>query len=215
MPIELRVEPRIQTSPYSCWWACMAMVLQYYGSYYAFPWDYRMEFANQRLTPPSYFPRQRYPNIDQYLDAPEATRAHFIHSQPYEWFYSGVPPLSSSLSLLSDITGFRGLTVRPNFGYWTLAHVELMIRTCGPLLLFGTYAGGRRHAILIIGAIINQAIGVDQIIYIDPANGMAIHQDLAEFNEWVRTFTSEWVFSRLNPVYLPTSNPVQATISLI
>lgn len=215
MPIELRVEGRIQTSPFSCWWACMAMVLNYYGNHYNYPWDYRRYFARPWQTIPSHMPRMRYPDIDEYFETPAEARRRMIYEEPYEWYYFGVPPSQRSLSLLSDITGFRGLDVRLAFGHWTLADVELLLRTCGPLLLFGTYEGGRRHVILITGAISNPAIGEDQIVYIDPAIGIPQQRNLLDFNTWVQTFTSEWTFSGLNPVYLPTSNPVKETISLM
>lgn len=215
MPIELRVEARVQTSPFSCWWACMAMVLQYYGSHYTYPWDYRPAFARPWQTGPSYMPRMRYPNIDQYFETPVATRDRLIHSEPYEWYYSSVPPLQTCLSLLSDITGFRGVPVRRNFGYWTLGDIEQMLSTCGPLLLFGTFEGGRKHVVLITGAIVNTALGEEQVVYIDPAHGMHVNRELQAFNAWVHTFTSEWAFNGLNPVYLPNSSPVREVISLM
>ena len=215
MPLELRVEGRIQTSPFSCWWACMAMVLYYYGDNYNYPWNYRRDFARPWQTPPFYMPRMRYPAIAEYFEMPAAVRTRMIHEPPYEWYDFGVPPSQRCLSLLSDITGFRGLEVRLVFGRWTLADVKQLLTTCGPLLLFGTYEGGRRHVVLITGAIRNPATGEDQIVYIDPAIGIPQQRNLQDFNGWVQTFTSEWTFSGLNPVYLPTSNPVQATISLI
>lgn len=215
MPIELRVEGRVQTSPFSCWWACMAMVLHYYGTHYTYPWEYRRIFARPWNSAPSAMPRMRYPDIDVYFDTPTDRRAPLIHSEPAEWYYSGVPPSQTCLSLLSAITGFRGPDVRLRFGCWTLADVEQLLLTCGPLLLFGTYEGGRRHVILITGAIRNTLLHEDQIVYIDPAMGIPQQQSLQQFNTWVQSFTISWTFNGLNPVYLPTTTPVRETISLI
>jgi len=214
MTIELRVHGRRQLSPMSCWWACMAMVLEYYGRTYAHPWQYRAEFMR-----PVGFNRPDdmvYPSLDDAMryDAElrhwERSPALTPYLQPYEWYDSGLPAARAAFDRLHAITGFRGFDVRPAFGAWTATDVESRLRAHGPFVFFGSW-NGFPHAILTVGLSQGGPEG-PRVVTIDPIRGFASGEDLADFNRRMVRDMSEYNFESLNPMYLPQDRPVRDVV---
>lgn len=212
MTIELLVPGRRQRSRMSCWWACMAMVLEYYGQTYTYPWSYRSQFARPWQQPVLPIPDMRRPSIAQAMrHDPTLRRTHELEfMESYEWFNHGLPRNRRAFELLSQISGFVGFD-RPAFGSWTASDVESRLRRYGPYAFFGFW-NGAPHAIVVVG-IIQQGSNV-QVVTIDPARGFATPQSLANFNQRMGSpGMREFAFNRLNPLYLPQKNPIRATVN--
>jgi hypothetical protein len=209
--IELRVEGRVQATPMSCWWTCMAMVLEYYGRDYQYPWQYRAEFRR----PPSLGTRPdgdfHYPTVDEGLAVDGALRAidHLVYLQPYEWYERGVPADRGAFTALSTITEFRGLPSRPAFGEWTAADVEERLRAHGPFIFLGSW-NGFPHAIVVTGLLTDT--DRPQVVVIDPNLGFAQNWTLDGFNKLMSQRMERYNFDRLNPMYLPQPRQVLGVV---
>lgn len=211
MPIELAVTPQRQTTPMSCWWVCMSMVLSYYGQRYRYPWDFRPEFHRPlgRVSSPV-MPDVRSPTIDEAMSY-DATLRHsgdLAFLQPYEWFDHGLPRNARAFELLSRITGFRGFD-RPAFGRWTANDVESRLRQYGPYIFCGFW-NGFPHAILVTGLLRHE--DDVSVVTIDPNNGFAYSDSLEGFNSKMDERMREFNFNRYNPLYLPQRRAVRAVV---
>lgn len=228
MTIELLVPPRTQRTPMSCWWACLAMILEYYGHHYGTPAEFRIQFQRPLLRPRSPYGRDLvYPSLERWAERDErlallrpdlgdrGVRNRILYSdqelfflQPYEWFSEGLPSSRPAFELLSDITGFRGFANRPAFVHWSAGDIETRLRQHEPYAFFGDW-NGFPHAIVTVG-LIERGEETD-VVTIDPAIGARGQESLASFNRRMGHFRS-LDFSSLNPLYLPQSNPVRETV---
>lgn len=213
MTIELRVPGRVQATQMSCWWTCMAMVLEYYGRDYDLPWQYRSEFRR----PLSFVPRGpdaewHVPSLDEALayDSTLARTGDLIYLAPHEWYERGLPAHRAAFDRLASITEFRGLPSRPAFGEWTAADVESRLRAHGPYVFFGSW-NGFPHAIVIAGLIPGPK--GPQVVTLDPVRGFATQVDLLAFNKLMTQRMAAFNFDDLNPMYLPQENPVRGVIN--
>ncbi len=213
MSIELRVPARQQDSPMSCWWASIAMVLEYYGQRYSHPWEYRSEFRRPWSAPRTGFPVSSSPSILQAM-AHDSTlrRTHeLVTTQPYEWYEHGVPPNPTAMHRLLDISGFERVNPLPATGSWSLPDIEALVRANGPLVFFGMW-NGAPHAVVVTGVHTRR----NHVVYIDPARGFAISVPLLQFNQLMMRFPMrsqrEMQGASLNPFHYPVSNPVRGTI---
>lgn len=213
MTIELRVKARTQTSPMSCWWACMAMVLEYYGHNYILPSQYRESFRRpffRPLSPSLYTADRHYATGNQLQNMPLEQAEGHTYLEPYEWYDHGLPGNRHAFSLLSRITGFQGFS-RPAFGRWTADDFKERLENFGPYVFMGFW-NGFPHAILVIGVVQNASS--TNIISIDPARGFAASESLSAFNARMRSQSMiEYTFNNLNPLYLPQTNPIRGTIN--
>ena len=211
MSIELAVTPQRQTTPMSCWWVCMSMVLHYYGQRHRYPWDFRPEFRRPfgRAASPV-IPDLHMPTIDEAMDHDASLRrsAELMFPQPYEWFDHGLPRNVRAFEMLSRITGFRGFD-RPAFGHWSANDVEPRLRRFGPYIFCGFW-NGFPHAILVTGLLRNE--GDISVVTIDPNNGFAFSDSLDGFNSKMDERMREFNFNSYNPLYLPQSRPVRAVV---
>ena len=209
MSIRLDIQPRRQASPNSCWWACMSMVFSYQGRPITFPWNLSpifgsTGFSGSPMSPSSPFPRQQYPPFlhndrqDTYDDYRNWSRDTILH--PSEWYLRGVPMTRRGLQYLMELTPFAPLPDRPAFGRWTCQEVEDRIRRYGPFIFIGNWNGQGFHAILVIGRERSED-GIDEVIYIDPAMGMAIPVSIEHFNRKMSSISVQ----RGNPIYLPAA----------
>ena len=211
MTIELHVPGRVQTSQMSCWWACMAMILEYYGRDYTYPWHFRGQFATPWNRPDDGFPDRAFDSLDTEMarDPTLASSRASSYLEPYEWYERGLPAHRGAFERLREISGFRGFD-RPAFGHWTAADVESRLRSHGPYVFFGSW-NGFPHAILTVG-LIAHAAGAE-VVTIDPIRGFATPEPLAEFNHRMVNRMSSANFDSLNPMHLPMSEPVRAVIN--
>ncbi len=217
MTIELRVTPRIQTSPMSCWWACMAMTLEYYGQNYLYPWHFKAEFERPWNQPMLPWRRDfHYPSINDAIqhDSSLQRTQELAFMEPYEWYEHGLPRNRRAFEALAAITGFRGFD-RPSFGSWTRDDVESRLREYGPYMFLGFWSGVP-HAILVVGLVENEA-GI-QVVSIDPVRGFATGESLERFNHRMGSpEMREFTFNRLNPLYKPQStsegSPIRGVVS--
>ena len=212
MTIELLVPGRVQTSQMSCWWACMAMILEYYGRDYTYPWHFRGQFGRPWNRPDDGFPDVVHDSFDAAMARgdPELRRsAEMTYLQPYEWYEHGLPANRGAFEQLREISGFRGFD-RPAFGHWTAADVEARLRRHGPYVFFGSW-NGFPHAILTVG-LIERTAGAE-VVTIDPIRGFATQEPLADFNHRMVNRMSSANFDSLNPMHLPMSEPVRAVVS--
>lgn len=195
----------------SCWWACMAMILEYYGRNYTYPWDFRERFARPWNEPVTGRPRVRMPTATEAMRQDDTLRRsqELSFNEPYEWYEYGLPRNRRAFELLSEITGFRGFD-RPAFGAWTAADVENRLRAYGPYLFCGFW-NGFPHAILVMGII--QRGSDTEVVTIDPAVGFATPVGLDDFNRRMDERMREFNFNRLNPMYMPNAEPVRATVN--
>lgn len=223
MTFELRVPGRVQASQLSCWWACMAMVLEYYGRDYLYPWHFHSAFAR-----PWNRPRGLYPDISMHdadrifatrepedLFAPDGSvRGVYeaMYLEPWEWYELGLPPHRGAFDRLSEISGFRGFDERPAFGRWTKEDVESRLRRHGPYVFFGSW-NGFPDALVVIGLIDPGLNGEPDVIRIDPINGDPLPERLSAFNRRMVQNMAGWNFDTLNPMYLPQDDPVRGIIS--
>lgn len=211
MSIELAVTPIRQTTPMSCWWVCMSMVLGYYGQQYRYPWDFRPEFRRPfaRVASPV-MPDLLYPDIDTAMeyDASLHHSSELTFLQPYEWYDHGLPRSARAFEALSSITGFRGFD-RPAFGRWTANDVETRLRRFGPYIFCGFW-NGFPHAILVTGLLRNE--GDISVVTIDPNNGFAFSDSLEGFNSKMDERMREFNFNSFNPLYLPQVQAVRAVV---
>ena len=199
MSLHLRVIPRQQRTTMSCWWASMAMILEYYGERYASPWTFRAEFARPWNLPPSPVPRLHYPSIDRALDADRSLSSRassLMYSEPYEWYYHGLPKNRNAFERLSRITGFRGFDNRPAWGSWTAHHIETFLRRYGPYMFFGQW-NLLPHTIVVIG-VIDEDSSV-QVITIDPAYGNFNSETLTSFNRRMNSIYEFLQLPRFEP----------------
>jgi hypothetical protein len=210
MTIELRVPGRVQTSQMSCWWACMAMILEYYGRDYTYPWHFRSQFTRPWERPPNPFGDVVRGDLDDEMrrDPTLAPARESVFLEPCEWYEHGLPANRSAFERLRDISGFRGFD-RPAFGRWTAADVESRLRQHGPYVFFGSW-NGFPHAILTVG-LIERRSGAE-VVTIDPIRGFATGEDLAEFNHRMVNRMSTANFDSLNPMHLPQAEPVRAVV---
>jgi len=211
MTIELRVPGRVQTSQMSCWWASMAMVLEYYGRDYTYPWHFSAEFARPWNRLDDGIPDRIYGDLDAALEHDPRLLDPEGHSdlQPYEWYEHGLPPNRAGFGHLRSISGFRGFD-RPAFGAWTAEDVESRLRRYGPYVFFGSW-NGFPHAIVTVG-LIGRAGGAE-VVTIDPIRGFATGESLGDFNRRMATNLAGFNFESLNPMYCPQGNPVRAVVN--
>lgn len=214
MTLELRVHGRRQLSPMSCWWACMAMVLEYYGRTYSHPWQFRAEF----MRPPGFHRPDDlvYPSLDDAMRF-DAELEHWDRSpaltpylQPYEWYDRGLPAMRAAFDRLHAITGFSGFPVRPAFGHWTAADVESRLRAHGPFVFFGSW-NGYPHAILTVG-LLDEGGPEPLVVTIDPIHGAPRNESLSDFNLRMVRDMSDYNFESLNPMYLPQDRPLRDVV---
>lgn len=199
MTLVLRLTARQQATQLSCWWACMRMVLAYYGQHVTLPEEYRVEFRRPfgYVSTPGSLPR-----YDANADM----------TQPFEWYYFGVPNDVRCLERLCNITGFRPLSRRPAFGHWTAQDVEDTLRRHGPFMFVGNWNRQGSHAVLVIGRKVSDpgtANQIDEVIYIDPAQGQALPVNIAHFNAMMASVGA----SQVNPLRFPTRRPIRATVA--
>jgi hypothetical protein len=213
MTIELRVPGRRQLSQMSCWWACMAMILEYYGRSYHFPWQFRAEFrrpfgryGTADLVYPSLDDALRYDEELAWEPAPHLAP----YLQPYEWYERGLPAVRAAFERLHVITGFRGFDVRPAFGAWRAADVESRLRSHGPFVFFGSW-NGFPHAILTVG-LLGRTDEDAVVVTIDPIRGHATNESLHAFNSRMVSNMRDYNFDSLNPMYLPQAEPLRAVV---
>lgn len=211
MTIELRVPGRVQTSQMSCWWASMAMVLEYYGRHYSDPWHFSAEFARPWNRPRIGLPELVYGSLDAALarDPMLLDPGASTYMQPYEWFEHGMPESRAAFARLGSISGFRGFD-RPAFGAWTAEDVESRLRRYGPYVFFGSW-NGFPHAIVTVG-LTTGATGT-QVVTIDPIRGFATGEPLADFNRRMARNLANYNFDSLNPMYCPQADPVRDVVS--
>lgn len=212
MTIELRVPGRVQATQMSCWWTCMAMILEYYGRDYALPWQYRAQFRR----PMSFMARRpepewHLPSIDEAMahDATLATTDELIYLAPHEWYEHGLPRNRAAFAQLASFTEFRGLPSRPAFGRWSADDVETRLRQHGPYVFFGSW-NGFPHAIVTVGLL--RRTGSTEVVTIDPIRGFATGESLADFNARMASRMSEFNFFDLNPMYLPRERQVREVV---
>lgn len=210
MTIELLVPGRLQTSQMSCWWACMAMILEYYGRDYTYPWHFRSQFGRPWNRPLNPFGDAAHSSLDEEMARdPTLVMAHdSIYLEPYEWYEHGLPANRRAFETLREISGFRGFD-RPAFGRWTAADIETRLRRYGPFVFFGSW-NGYPHAILTVG-LIERSAGAE-VVSIDPIRGFATGESLAEFNHRMVSRMSASNFDSLNPMHWPQSEPVRAVV---
>ena len=211
MTIELRVPGRVQTSQMSCWWASMAMVLEYYGRDYTYPWYFSAEFARPLYRPDDGIPDLVYPSLDAVLarDPMLLDPGASTYLQPYEWYERGLPESRAAFARLRSISGFRGFD-RPAFGAWTAEDVESRLRRYGPYVFFGSW-NGFPHAIVTVG-LIRRDTGAE-VVTIDPIRGFATSESLASFNQRMASNLAGYNFASLNPMYLPQPDPVRDVVN--
>jgi hypothetical protein len=211
MSIELRVPGRAQTSQMSCWWASMAMVLEYYGRHYTYPWHFNAAFARPWNAPNDGIPDQVYGSLDDAMarDPELHGSGADIYLQPYEWYERGLPTNRAGFDRLRAISGFRGFD-RPAFGAWTADDVESRLRRYGPYVFFGSW-NGFPHAIVTVGLIVVN--GGPEVVTIDPIRGFASNEPLATFNQRMARNLAGFNFESLNPMYYPQPNPVRDVVS--
>lgn len=211
MTIELRVPGRVQTSPMSCWWAGMAMVLAYYGRNYTYPWHFNAEFARPWDRPRSPLGDLVYEDLDQALLRDPLLLDADAHAylQPCEWYDRGLPQCRPAFDRLRSISGFRGFD-RPAFGHWTADDVESRLRSRGPFVFFGSW-NGFPHAIVTVGLI--RRGGASEVMTIDPMRGFATSEPLESFNRRMASHLAGWNFESLNPMHLPQAEPVREVVS--
>ena len=210
MSIELRVRPRKQVTPMSCWWACTATVLDYYDRHYSFPWEFRGEFRPLmgRYHDPA-LPPPEYPSIDEAMER-DPTLHHAVgptDGAPWTWYHRGLPNTAHGLRRYSQITGFRGVPDCPGYGSWRLEDVEHILRTQGLFVFFGFW-DGFPHAIVVCG--VDGADG--SVAFMDPARGFVHSESLKKFNGRMQRMTIGPDAIGYNPVYYPQSLPVRETV---
>jgi hypothetical protein len=199
----------------------MAMILEYYGQHYSFPWEYRSQFArpfNRPITGSPYAD-QDFMSLDEAMRQDPALRQFnsqhrhesMSYSRPYEWYYHGIPRRSrQAFELLCEITGFQSFS-RPAFGRWTADDVESRLRQYGPYAFFGFW-NSFPHVILMVG-IVTQG-GNTNVVTIDPARGFPTSESLQQFNTRMASDEmQEFNFNGLNPLYLPQEQPIRDTVN--
>jgi len=199
----------------SCWWASIAMVLEYYGRTYRHPGEYRVEFRRPWSQPRTGLPATSSPSVQQAMQHDPTLRrtAELVTTEPYEWYEHGVPPTPTAMRRLLDLTGFQRVTPLPATGSWTLGDVEGLLRRNGPLVFFGTW-NGAPHAVVVIGALAR----TNQVVYIDPARGFPVSVSLRQFNQLMMRFPMRTLRqmegAALNPFHFPTADPVRGTVAV-
>lgn len=208
MTLELRVPPREQETPWSCWWAATAMVLAYYGRDHQRPEDLDPIFAPQLDQSPGRPPRMRHPTIDEAMAADPTLRSadEMIFMHPSEWRTRGLPPRRGALRLYAELTGMRALPARPAFGGWTGDEVEETLRARGPFVFFGWWSGFP-HVLVVSGRI------GDDVIVIDPARGFPTPMRLDRFNAAMGDRYELFLADGLNPFHKPDPRPVRETVT--
>ena len=214
MTIELRVPGRVQTSQMSCWWACMAMVLEYYGRSHIYPWQFSAQFVRPWNSVHHGLPDQVYDSLDAVLarDPMLLDPGASSYLQPYEWYEHGLPTHRAAFERLREISGFRGFDSRPAFGSWTAADVETRLRQHGPYVFFGSW-NGFPHAILTVGLIERGAGSEADVVTIDPIRGFAAQESLGDFNRRMASHLQSSDFASLNPMYCPQREPVRGVVN--
>jgi len=210
MSIELRVRPRTQVTPMSCWWASTATVLEYYDRYFSYPWEFRGEF---RPPPGRYgglaLPPPEYPSIDEAMERDPRLRQVVDPRDiaPWTWYHRGLPNTAHGLRRYCQITGFRGVPDCPGYGTWMLDEVEHVLRTQGLFVFFGFW-NGFPHAIVVCGV----DVGAGSVAFMDPAKGFVHSEALQTFNNRMQRMTIGPDAIGYNPVYYPQSVPVRETV---
>lgn len=182
MSILLDVDVARQASANSCWWACLRMMIRYYGRPPVSP-----EMLNDRFRrPPSMRPWD--PTSYQAIArTPDVDDDNLL--MPYEWFDFGVPMTVGALRILCELTGLAPLGDSvPRHQEWEAETFEANLRRFGPFIFIGNWNGQGFHAILVTGRIREQ-VGQnteDRIYYNDPAYASTQYLTVAEFKERVR-----------------------------
>jgi len=216
MSLELQITPRLQASSMSCWWATTAVVLEYYGNRYLYPWEYRSVFRrpqwrygssalDRRLPPPD------FAAYDRALSGPDPhlPTVNPRDIAPYMWYELGLPNTARGLRRYCELTGFLGVGNCPAYGAWTLADVERTLRENGPFIFFGFW-NGLPHAIVVCGAL----QGAGTVSYMDPADGTVHRESIGNFNNRMSGMTIGVQAMGFNPVHCDHSPAVGATIAL-
>jgi hypothetical protein len=189
MSIELRITPRRQTTPNSCWWTSIAVVLDYYGQHYSLPGQFRPEFRRPAEARWNALAPVETPSIDQAMQQDPTLRSFrgqgdSPHSVPWTWYDFGLPNSDWGLRRVSEITGFQGVPDCPAYGLWSVADVEHTLRHHGPFVFFGLW-NGFPHAIVVAGA----RQGRGQVDFMDPAQGFVLEEPISTFNNRMRGMT--------------------------
>jgi hypothetical protein len=189
MSYVLDITPRQQRSQMSCWWACVSMVIEYYEHRrYLMPGAYRGIFERPWNRPMT--------GLGDAVFLEDG--AHML--APYEWYDRGLPMTERALRRFCDITGFQPITNRPPFGQWTPDIIEAKLREFGPFLFVGNWNNQGFHAVLFIGretTDLGDGAMIDEVVYVDPAMGMALRGNIEEIN------------GKMSSVGLSTYNPLR------
>jgi hypothetical protein len=211
MSFVLDVPGRVQRSRMSCWWACLAMILEYYGRDYEYPWQFRSEFARPWNRARSPLGDLELPSLTEELleRDPEGLGGPYL-LQPYEWYDRGLPTRQAAFERLAEITGFRGFD-RPGFGHWTAEDVQSRLRRYGPFAFFGSW-NRLPHAIVAVG-LIERDPGIEpDVVTIDPVTGRRGYEPIAEFNRRMAQRLQLSDFARFNPMHLPQDRPLRGVL---
>ncbi len=196
MPLYLDVPVYSQSTPYECWWACMRMIFAYYGHFYLLPDQISSRFDL------SLSPFQAHQSRSP-LPPDDAT----IVSSPALWRTFGVPPVDEAMQTLSQLTGFRRIAERPVA--WNPETLEQLLRQHGPLMFYGRRQGAF-HAFVLTGA-----DGVQACMH-DPDGGEPFRESIENFNRRLVSIgvdrSGRINFHSYNPMYLPSTPPVQETL---
>jgi hypothetical protein len=210
--IELAIAPRLQESNMSCWWTAIAVVLEYYGRRYRYPWNFRHEFERPWNSP---FVWQSFepPSLDEAMRADPTLRRLPTHEygtrlSPHEWYTNGMPNSAWGMRRVCEITGFEGVRDCPAYGSWQAADYERIIRAHGPIVFHGFW-NGFGHTIVVCGI----DTGAQPLVaYMDPALGFVTSQPIAAFNQRMSGMTIGMDAMGFNPIYLPQGQQVLAVV---
>lgn len=202
MSIELTIRLRTQTTPFSCWWFAMAMILEYYGRYYPDA-HYVGPFEETPGTRP-YGPltSRVYPTAGEIGEWAAGNRTEPPVIDVAGWFLNGIPNNAESFRQFRDVSGFQGIAATSPISAWTPAHVEAILRNYGPIMFIGNW-NGAPHAIVVCGVSPEGAV-----VYADPAGGFNVHT-IDAFRTLARRFP-EFGGESLNPLFYPSPPQVRA-----
>jgi len=193
MAIYLDVPIIGQLTPMSCWWACMRMILSYYG-------------RPAPLNPGS---------VNSQFDVGTrsgTTDAYRSRALPSYWYFQGVPP--EYLGTAAELTGFR---IGDRVGAWTARSTEVALRRYGPMIFYGVW-NGFPHAIVLKGATDSVILLNDPGENPEERRSAAGFSDVQSY-AWLNERVSNRVVRSGNesgvtfspPMYLPDARPVRAT----
>lgn len=216
MSIELKVNARLQETPMSCWWTAVAVVLEYYGRRYRYPWQYQAEFErpwNRSPTSIGFEP----PSIDEAMRHDPTLRSMPMHPDPrqrdrlapYEWYALGVPNTAWGLRRLRAAVRFQAVPDCPAYGSWTAADFDRILRACGPIVFHGFW-NNFPHSLVVCG--INEGAHGTTVAYMDPALGFVTSEPILNFNQRMAGMVIGPDAMGANPIHYPDSRPVRAVV---